>query len=186
MRIPKLFKPSFKFGVPGVPGVPDTISAIENNKLNPILADTLTEWPGVPGVPDADGVDAPRLAGTPDTPDHAAGVSTLSNDSLLNNKENRNADTPGTPDTPENSLCRKLLPDTGPIPEGLNEIEARLWRAIAAEPGLSRVQLCERTGVTLEEFNASTPVLCGQQLAWPDYARYGGWMTARQAEEAQS
>lgn len=186
MRIPKLFKPAFKFGVPGVPGVPDTISAIENNELNPILADTLTEWPSVPGVPDAGSVDPPRLAGTPDTPDHAAGVSTLSTDNLLNNQEELNADTPGTPDTPENSLCRKLLPDTGPIPEGLNEIEARLWRAIAAEPGLSRVQLCERTGVTLEEFNASTPVLCGQQLAWPDYARYGGWMTARQAEEAQS
>jgi hypothetical protein len=186
MRIPKLFKPSFKFGVSGVPGVPDTISAIENNKLNPILADTLTEWPGVSGVPDTDSVDAPRRAGTPDTPDHAAGVSTLSTDNLLNNQEELNTDTPGTPDTPENSLCRKLLPDTGPIPGGLNEVEARLWRAIAAEPGLSRVQLCERTCVTLEEFDANTPVLCGRQLAWPDYVRYGGWMTARQAKEAQS
>ncbi len=183
MRAPKMFKPCFTFSVPGVSSVPNAISIIENNELMTNLADTLREWPGVTGVSDADWGDIPRLAGTPDTPDHGAGVSTLSTDNLLNNKKELNADTPGTPDTPENSLCRKLLPDTGLVPEGLSEIEAQLWRAIAVHPGLTQEQLCEVAGVTLDEFNASTPALCGRNLVWPDFARYGGWVTAQQVRE---
>ena len=186
MRIPKLFKPSFKFGVPGVPGVPDTTGTIENKELNPVFADTPIEWLGVPGVPDAARAEVSQFTGTPDTPDVSTGVSVNLRNNILNNKRELKPDTPGTPGTPNKPVYRKLLPDTGPIPEGLNEVEARLWRAIAAEPGLSRVQLCERTGVTLEEFNASTPVLGGRQLVWADFARYDGWITARQAKEAQS
>ncbi len=185
MRTPKMFKPCFTFGVPSVSSVPDAISIIENNELIITLADTLREWPGVTGVSDADWADGSRPAGTPDTPHDFDGVSAMLKNNLLNNKEELNWDTQGTPDTLDNPSYQKLLPDTGSVPEGLSEIEAQLWQAIAAEPGLSRVQLCKRTGVSVDAFDASTPALCGRLLVWPDFARYGGWVTAQQVKEDQ-
>ena len=124
MRIPKLFKPSFKFGVPGVPGVPDTTGTIENKELNPVFADTPIEWLGVPGVPDAARAEVSQLTGTPDTPDVATGVSVNLRNNILNNKRELKPDTPGTPDTPENSLCRKLLRTCGTCRHALCDPES--------------------------------------------------------------
>lgn len=185
MRIPKIFTPRFSLGVPGVPGVSDSADVMKNKVFDSISADTPLEELGVPGVTDIALSTANRHSGTPDTPDDSAGVAEKLLFKRLNLKEALNPGTPGTPDTPENPSRRNLLPDTGPLPEGLTEIEARLYRAIAAHPGLTRAQLCEQADLTLDEFNARTPTLCGRLLAWPDFARYGGWVTASQAQGGQ-
>ncbi len=184
MLIPKMFKPRFSFGVSRVPGVPESISLLKNNKLDSIPIDTPQEEPGVPGVSSTALHPAIRHSGTLDTPDDSAGVAEQSMLKYLNPQETLNTGTPGTPDTPENPLRLNILPDTGPLPEGLTIIEARLYQVIATEPGLTRTQLCERAGLTLDEFNASTPVLCSRQLVWPDFAQSGGWITAQQATAA--
>lgn len=186
MRIPKISTPRFSLGVPGVPGVFNSTDVMKNKDLDSISADTPLEELGVPGVANTALSTANPHSGTPGTPDDSAGVAEKFLLKRLIIKEPLKSGTPGTPDTPENQSHRNLLPDTGPLPEGLTEIEARLYRAIAAHPGLTRSQLCEQAGLTLDEFNASTPTLCGRQLAWPDFAQQNGWITARQAKAVQS
>lgn len=186
MRIPKIFTPRFSLGVPGVPGVSNSIDVMKNKEFDSISADTPLEELGVPGVADTALSIANPHSGTPDTPDDSTGVAEKFLFKRLIINESLNSGTPGTPDTPENQSHRNLLPDTGPLPEGLTEIEARLYRAIAVHPGLTRAQLCEQAGVALDEFNASTSTLCGRLLAWPDFAQQDGWITARQAKAVQS
>ena len=186
MHTPKVFTPCFAFGVPSVPSVSNTTNVIENKGLNSIYSDTPTGELGVPEVPDGPWADTDWLAGTPDTLDDPVGVPEQSISNQLMPKGELDSDTLGTPGTPENQSRQKLMPDTGPLPKGLNASETRIYQAIAAQPGLSRAQLCEVAGVTLEEFNASTPILCGRQLTWPDYLRHGGWITASQARAVRS
>lgn len=186
MLIPKIFRPCFTFGVSGVPGVSDSTILMENKGLSSVLADTPSELPRVPGVSDNALIDVAGSLDTPDTPDNSPGVAEKLLDKTLNIKEELDSDTPGTPGTPQNDPAPRSVPETGPIPEGLNAVEACLYRAIAAEPGLSRAQLCERTGITVAAFDASTPVLCGRQLAWSDYTHQGGWIIGRQARAVRS
>lgn len=180
MRIPKIFTPRFSFGVSGVSGVFDSTDVMKNKVLQPIAADTPTAGPSVSGVSEPLLIALTGQPDTPATPSDVAGVAEDWKNNRLNLKDTFKSGTPDTPDTPVDPLHTILRPDTGPLPEGLTAIEARFYQAIAAHPGLSRSQLCERAGLTLDEFNASTPALCGRDLAWPDFTHYGGWITARQ------